>query len=62
MNRRQFITSTAIALPSVTLLGAISTQPTKTYRSPKSVFTNEEYPSGLILVDAKGKPHQYKNK
>ena len=42
MNRRQFFTSTAIALPSVTLLGAISTQPTKTYRSPKSVFTNEE--------------------
>ena len=42
MNRRQFLTSTALALPSVTLLGAISTQPTKTYRSPKSVFTNEE--------------------
>jgi hypothetical protein len=42
MNRRQFLTSTALALPSVTLIGAISTQPTKTYRSPKSVFTNEE--------------------
>lgn len=42
MNRRQFITSTALALPSVTLLGDVSMQPTKTYRSPKSVFTNEE--------------------
>lgn len=42
MNRRQFFTSTAIALPSVTLLGAISTQPTKTYRSANSLYSNEE--------------------
>lgn len=42
MNRRKFLTSTALALPSVAVLGAISTQPTKTYRSAASLFTNEE--------------------
>jgi len=41
MNRRQFITSTALALPSVTLLGALSTQH-KSYRSATSLFSNEE--------------------
>ena len=41
MNRRKFITTTALALPSVTLLGAISTQ-TKTYRSATSLFSNED--------------------
>ena len=41
MNRRKFITTTALALPSVTLLGAISTQQ-KTYRSATSLYSNEE--------------------
>jgi hypothetical protein len=41
MNRRKFITTTALALPSVTLLGAISTQQ-KTYRSVTSIYSNEE--------------------
>ena len=41
MNRRKFITSTALALPSVAVFGAISTQP-KTYRSLTSLFSNEE--------------------
>jgi hypothetical protein len=41
MNRRKFITTTALTLPSVTLLGAISTQQ-KTYRSVTSLFSNEE--------------------
>jgi hypothetical protein len=41
INRRKFITSTALALPNVTLLGAISTQ-SKTYRSVTSLFSNEE--------------------
>lgn len=41
MNRRQFITSTALALPSVAVFGEISTQP-KTYRSVTSLFSNEE--------------------
>ena len=41
MNRRKFITTTALALPSVTLLGAISTQ-TKTYRSATSLYSNED--------------------
>lgn len=41
MNRRKFITTTALALPSVTLLGAISTQQ-KTYRSATSIYSNEE--------------------
>lgn len=40
MNRRQFITSTALVVPSVTLLGSIDS--VKTYRSSKSVFSNEE--------------------
>jgi hypothetical protein len=41
MNRRKFITTTALALPSVAVFGAISTQP-KTYRSLTSLFSNEE--------------------
>jgi hypothetical protein len=41
MNRRKFITSTALVLPSVAVFGAISTQP-KTYRSVTSLFSNEE--------------------
>jgi hypothetical protein len=41
MNRRKFITTTTFALPSVTLLGAISTRP-KTYRSDTSLYSNEE--------------------
>jgi len=41
MNRRKFITSTALALPSVAVLGAISTQ-SKSYRSVTSLFSNEE--------------------
>ena len=40
MNRRSFITTTALALPSMSLLG--TSVPTKTYRSEKSVFSNEE--------------------
>ena len=58
MNRRKFITSTALALPSVAVFGAISTQTetnmlyrkrdfifnseTTTYRSVTSLFSNEE--------------------
>ena len=42
MNRRQFLTSTALALPSVTLLGAVLTQPTKTYKKPNSLLSTEE--------------------
>lgn len=41
MNRRNFIKSTALALPSVAVLGAISTQ-SSTYRSATSLFTNED--------------------
>ena len=41
MNRRKFITSTALALPSVAVFGAISTQP-KTYRSATSLYSNED--------------------
>ena len=58
MNRRKFITSTALALPSVAVFGAISTQPetnmlyrkrdfifnseTTTYRSATSLYSNED--------------------
>ena len=41
MNRRKFITTTALALPSVAVFGAISTQ-SKSYRSVTSLFSNEE--------------------
>lgn len=41
MNRRKFITSTALALPSVAVFGAISTQP-KSYRSVTSLYSNED--------------------
>jgi hypothetical protein len=40
MNRRSFIATAALALPSMSLLG--TSLPTKTYRSEKSVFSNEE--------------------
>jgi hypothetical protein len=40
MNRRSFIAAAALALPSISLLG--TSVPTKTYRSEKSVFSNEE--------------------
>jgi len=40
MNRRSFIATAALALPSISLLG--TSVPTKTYRSEKSVFSNEE--------------------
>jgi hypothetical protein len=40
MNRRNFITTTALTLPSLTLFGAF--MPTKTYRSVNSLFSNEE--------------------
>lgn len=39
MNRREFITSVALALPTLQLLGTSSV---KTYRSDKSIFTNQE--------------------
>ncbi len=58
MNRRKFITSTALALPSVAVFGAISTQPetnmlyrkrdfifnseNTTYRSATSLYSNED--------------------
>jgi Tfp pilus assembly protein PilV len=41
MNRRKFVTTTALVLPSVAVLGAISTQP-KTYRSATSLYSNED--------------------
>jgi len=40
MNRRSFIATAALALPSISLLG--TSVPTKTYRSEKSIFSNEE--------------------
>lgn len=39
MNRREFITMVTLSLPSIPLLGMGSI---KTYRSDKSIFTNEE--------------------
>lgn len=41
MKRRTFLTNTLLVLPSISLFG-ISIIPTKTYRSSRSVFTNEE--------------------
>jgi len=40
MNRRSFIATAALALPSISLLG--TSVPTKTYRSVNSLFSNEE--------------------
>jgi hypothetical protein len=40
MNRRTFITTTALTLPSLNLFSAFT--PTKTYRSVNSLFSNEE--------------------